>query len=545
VPNAPSNSAEKSPTGAPSKAPPKGLKAQLEKAVAERDTYRQLYLDTLELCRRLEIGLLRGRERETGNDQQTSMALLGLMRGDMAPEASPPSGDAPASGERKPRAKPTGRQVLPEKLPRVDVEVLPPEVKARGTDAFERIGEDVTETIERRSASLVVVRTIKGKYVEKSEGLPQQTEVLQAEPPELPIERGLAGPGMLADTIVRRWEDHLPLHRLERIYGREGLSLSRSTICGWHMELARLCEPLLAAMWLDAMLSPYLCMDATGVLVQDREKCRNAHFFVVAAPDRHVLFGYSPKHNKAAVDQLLDGYKGYLVADAHAVYDHLFADGQIVEVGCWAHARRYVFRALSTDPPRARHALKLINQLFVHERTFASLSPEQRKQERQRLSVPILDEYEAWCDAQVDQVVDESPIAKAIRYSRNHRAALRRFLDDGRLPIHNNWSERELRREAVGRSNWLFVGSDEGGEVNATFVSLLASARLHKHDPLAYLRDLLCLLPSWPACDVLQLAPVNWAATSERPEVRRLLESNIYRSASLGLLPEKPPSGAK
>jgi len=544
VPSAPSNSAEQSSTGVPSNAPPEELKSQLEKTAAERDTYRRLYMETLEQCRLLELGLLRGRERETGHAQQTSLALLGLMRGDLAP-AAPTSSDEPPVPEHKPCPKPTGRQVLPEKLPRVEVEILPPEVQARGTDAFERIGEDFTETIERRSASLVVVRIIKGKYVEKREGLPQQTKVLQAEPPELPIERGLAGPGMLADTITRRWEDHLPLHRLERIYGREGLNLSRSTVCGWHMELAKLCEPLLAAMWSDAMLSPYLCMDATGVLVQDLEKCRKAHFFVVAAPERHVLFGYAPKHNNAAVDQLLSGYKGYLVADAHTVYDHLYADGKIVEVGCWAHARRYFFKSLSTDPSRARHALKLINQLFVHERAFASQSPEQRKQERHRLSVPILDEYEAWCDAQVDQVVDESPIAKALRYSCNHRAALRRFLDDGRLPIHNNWSERELRREAVGRNNWIFVGSDEGGEVNATFVSLLASARLHKLDPLAYLRDLLCLLPSWPACDVLQLAPVNWAATSERPEVRRLLEGNIYRRASLGVLPEKSPADAK
>ena len=524
---------------------PEPLEKRFEKACSERDTYRRLYMEMLERCRLLELGLLRGRERETGNDQQTSFALIGLMHGESAPSAPPASDTPPPPPERKPRPKPTGRQVLPEKLPRIEIELLPPEVQARGTEAFERIGEDVTETIERRSASLVVVRTIKGKFVEKREGLPQATTVLQAEPPELPIERGLAGPGMLADTIVRRWDDHAPLHRLERIYGREGLSLSRSTMCGWHSQLAELCKPLLTAMWSDAMLSPYLCMDATGVLVQAKEKCRNAHFFVVAAPERHVLFGYSPKHNKAAVDKLLDGYKGYLVADAHAVYDHLYADGEIVEVGCWAHARRYVFKSLSTDPPRARHALKLINQLFLHERAFASLSPDERKRERHRLSLPILDEYESWCDAEAGKVVDESPIAKALQYSRNHRVALRRFLDDGRLPIHNNWSERELRREAVGRSNWLFVGSDEGGEVNATFVSLLASARLHKLDPLAYLRDLLCLLPGWPACDVLQLAPVNWAATSARPEVRRLLESNIYRRASLGGYPEKPAPETK
>jgi len=428
---------------------PEALQAQLEKTRSERDTYRRLYMEMLERCRLLELGLLKGRERETGNDQQLSLRLIKMMS-DAARPCEPELADLPP--KRKP-PKPPGRRLPPEDLPRVKIEIFPPEVQARGTDAFERIGEDVTETIERRSAALVVVRTVKGKFIEKREGLPQETKVLQAEPPELPIERGLAGPGMLADTIVRRWDDHAPLHRLERIYGREGLELSRSTICGWHMALADLCKPLLAAMWSDAMLSPYLCTDATGVLVQQKDKCRNAHFFVVAAPERHVLFGYSPKHDRAAVDKLLGDYKGYLVADAHVVYDHLYAEGGAIEVGCWAHARRNMFKSLSTDPPRARYALKLINQLFLPKRSFASFSPDERRKEQRRLSLPVLTEYEAWCDAEADAVVDESPIAKAIQTSRTHRAAQRRFLDDGRLPIHNNWSERELRREAVGRNN--------------------------------------------------------------------------------------------
>ena len=139
-----------------------------------------------------------------------------------------------------------------------------------------------------------------------------ETTVLQAPPPELPIDRALAGPGLLADTIVRRWQDHLPLHRLERIYGREGLELARSTICGWHESLGGLVKPLLDAMWMDARGAPYLCTDATGVLVQAREKCRRGHFWVVIAPERHVLFRYTAKHDSAAVDGLLEGYEGYL-----------------------------------------------------------------------------------------------------------------------------------------------------------------------------------------------------------------------------------------
>ena len=138
---------------------------------------------------------------------------------------------------------------------------------------------------------------------------------------ELPIERGLAGPGMLADTIVRRWQDHQPLNRLEGIYAREGLPLAKSTICTWHEQLAALAHSLVEAMFADAFTAPYLCVDATGVLVQAKERCKNGHFWVLVAPDRHVLYRFSEHHDSAAVDDLLRGYEGYLVADAHAVYD--------------------------------------------------------------------------------------------------------------------------------------------------------------------------------------------------------------------------------
>jgi transposase len=335
------------------------------------------------------------------------------------------------------RAKPTGRKPLPEKLPRVEVELLPPEVQQKGTDAFVRIGEDVTETVERRPASLVVVRVRKPKFVPKGRDATAETTVLQAPPPELPIDRALAGPGLLADTIVRRWQDHLPLHRLERIYGREGLELARSTICGWHEALGGLVKPLLDAMWADARGAPYLCTDATGVLVQAREKCRRGHFWVVIAPERHVLFRYSAKHDSAAVDRLLEGYEGYLVADAHAVFDHLYKRGTLIEVACWAHARRYWWKALETDPERARQALAYIGGLFRVERAAGAALPEVRLAARRAESKAIVDAFFTWCEAEAEKVLDETPTAKAIGYALNQRVALQRFLDDGRLPIHN------------------------------------------------------------------------------------------------------------
>jgi transposase len=619
------------------------LMGQLEQAQKERDEYRRVYLALLEAYRKLEMGLLgQKRERFTGAEpkEQLALALLALLTEGSAasqPEAEPEQKQKVEAHERR---KPSGRKPLPEHLPRILVEVLPPEVQQAGLEAFERIGEEVSEVLERRSASLVVVRTVRPKFVPKakpgeraeqpsspgtltqqvqasppvtplplevsaqlavapSEELPPQaaplplevsahsavasseellpqaaplppqasaplavasaaalpgtalplapqapappavahSAVLQAPALELPLPRSLCGPGLLADTLVRRWQDHLPLHRLERIYGREGFELPRSTVGDWHANAARLVEPLIEAMWKDALEnSPYLCVDATGVLVQALEKCRHAHFFVVVAPQRHVLYGYQPKHDSDAVDALLKGYKGFLVADAHAVYDHLYASGEVVEVGCWAHARRYWFKSLDTDGTRAQHGLSLIQELFKFEREQAATPPEEKLRLRQKEAQPLVEAFFRYCQEEELKVLDETPIAKAIGYALNQRDALERFLSDGRLPIHNNSSENALRREAVGRKNWLFLGSDEGGTVNATFVTLLASCQLHGLEPLGYLRDLLCLLPGWPVKRVLELAPVHWSTTAQRPEVRAALEANVFRQASLGTL---------
>jgi transposase len=520
-------------------------KAEYEKVVEEREQYRELYLKALEQCRKLELGILgQKRERLSPSEAQLSIALLAALVGAAGAEiveaqaASEPEGQRVREHVRK---KPTGRKPLPKSLPRVEIEVVPPEVERDGRDAYERIGEDVSETVERRPASLVVVRIKRGKFVRKDRERNDETEVLVGETPELPIDRGLAGPALLADTIVRRWQDHLPLNRLEQIYAREGLELARSTVCTWHAELAALVAPLIVAMWKDALASPYLCTDATGVLVQAKEKCKNGHFWVVVAPERHVLYAYSERHEGAAVDRLLAGYQGYLVADAHAVYDHLYKTGEVVEVACWAHARRYFFKALASDPERARAALALIGALFAIERQIADAPPGKRQAVRLRESRPLVDRFFAWCDAEAERVLDETPIARAIGYARNQRVALQRFLEDARLPIHNNTSELSLRREVIGRKNWLFLGSDAAGGTNAAFVSLLASCQLHGIEPFAYLRDLLCLLPAWPKSRVLELAPVHWQKTVQQDDAQQRLAANVFRRVSLGLPVEHQP----
>jgi transposase len=505
------------------------LVARLE---AERDEYKKLVLLLREENEKLKRGLLGQKaERLDPNDRQLSLSILEMLLGKKA--------ETPATATEQVRAherkKPTGRKPLPEHLERVELELIPLDVQREGLEKFDRIGEETSETLERRPSSTVVVVTRRPKFARKDRPRHGPTRVLIAEVPELPIQRGRAGPGLLADTIVRRWQDHQPLHRLERIFARDGIELARTTICGWHQELAELARPIVDAMRRDALTQPYLCTDATGVLVRAPQKCRNGHFWVLVAPERHVIFDYTPRHDSAGVDQLLAGYAGYLVADAHAVYDHLYTSGKVIEVGCWSHLRRYFYKTLGSEPERAREALALIGELFAIERIVDRATPTERLAARQKQSRPVVARFFEWRDELAPMVLDETPLAKALGYAKNHRAAFERFLEDGRLPMHNNWSELQLRRQVLGRRNWLFVGSDDAALVNTTFVSLLASCAMHGVEPWRYLRDLLCLLPSWPKSRVLELAPVNCKQTLEQQDTQQRLDANPFRTAILAL----------
>ncbi len=555
---------------------------RVQKVARERDEYKKLVAILQESVEKLKRGLLGQKaERLPSNDEQLTLAMLRLALGLDAesPENDAPS-DPPAEEEVAAHTrKKAVRKPFPEHLPRVEIELLPEEVKRAGLDAFERIGQDTREVIERRPASAVVVRLLFPKFVRKEpsaienvamesaaaepwsqeiasepavndatqssaietprdvEAFPERsTQVLVAETPELPIARGTAGPAMLADTIIRRWADHQPLHRLEGIYARDGLQLAKSTLCTWHDQLRELAEPLVEVMCTDAKSAPYLCVDATGVLVQAPERCKHGHFWVMVDPGKHVLFQFSQKHDSKAVDTLLAGYAGYLVADAHVVYDHVFANGTVTEVSCWSHGRRYFFKALESDPERAKTALVWIGALFKIERALAEAPRKKKEAVRGEKSAPIVDNFFAWCERERDLVLDESPISTAIGYAINQQASLRRFLADGRLPLHNNISELQLRHEAVGRKNWLFVGSEDGAKANATFVSLIASCRMLGIEPLAYIRDLFCLLPSWPKHRLLELAPAYWKSTLQQSDAQQRLDANVFRRVALGLI---------
>lgn len=472
------------------------VEADNKRLAHERDEYKKLAGLLQEQVERLKRGLIGQKaERLPKNDAQLSLAILNLaLGGDAAAAPEPPSEPVVQMVPEHQRRKPV-RKPFPDDLPRVDVDIIPVEVEVEGIENFELVGENSREVMERRPASAVIVTLHYKKYLRKDrDRAAEATEMLMAPAVELPIERGIAGPSLLADTIVRRWQDHQPLSRLEDIYNREKLGLPKSTICTWHEYLTELVRPVVDAMFEDAYRQPYLCVDATGVLVLAKEKCRNAHFWVLVAPEKHVLYAYSRSHDGKAVDQLLGDYEGYLVADAHSVYEHLYTSGEVIEVACWAHCRRYFFKALESDPERAKAGLSHIAALFRIERTVADASRKERERTRRDKTRPIVDRFFEWCDAEFPQVLDETPIQEALRYARNQRVALRRFLDDGRLPAHNNISELNLRRQVVGRKNWLFLGSDDGAFANVTFVSLLASARLHGIEPHGYIRDLFCLI---------------------------------------------------
>ncbi|NUN15631.1 MAG: IS66 family transposase [Myxococcales bacterium] len=485
------------------------LKQQLEH-------YRKLYRDVHE---RMVLAL--------------SLLTMSLQGGESAPSAPPAPAPEPKSPER-PRTPPVGRKPVPKELPREVITILPPEVEQQGTDAFIRIGEEVSEVIERRRGSLTVVRIVRPKFIRKadpaaSQGVSEGTTVLIGPPVELPIDKGLAGPGLLAETIVRRWCDHLPLYRQESIYARENWPVVRSTLCTWHDVLSQKVSSLVEAMWAEARRQPILLTDATKVRMQALKKCKGTHFFVVIAPQLHVLYAFTQKHTTQTVQQLLGDFRGYLVADAAPIYDQLYADELRIEVGCWAHLRRYFIKSISSDPVRSQKAIEWIGELFHIENEQAKSPPEKRRRHREERSAPIVKRFFAWCAEEHSKVLDDSPIKAALKYALNQQKALERFLSDGRLPLHNNASENALRRQAVGRKNWLFIGSEDGGTANARFVSLLASCQLHQIEPWAYLRDLFCLLSNWPQNDILQLAPAYWKETRDRPAVKAQLEKNPFR----------------
>jgi transposase len=299
------------------------------------------------------------------------------------------------------------------------------------------------------------------------------------------------------------------------------VTLSRSTLCGWVAEAAELVSPLVDWMRRDLLRSRIVQTDDTPVTVLDDQGGTHKGRLWVYLGDRghpHIVYDYTPTREGSGPTRFLNGFRGYLQADAYSGYDALHASGSVIEVGCWVHARRYFHEAaMGAGDTRGFAALAFIHQLFAVERdaTERELSFEQRRARRQEASRATLDAFKLWLDELEPQVLPKSALATAIGYTRRQWAALERYLGDGELVPDNSVSERALRGVALGRKNWLFAGSDAGGVRAAKLYSLIASAKRHALEPYAYLRALFERLPSQPDDRLHELAPAIWAANSE------------------------------
>lgn len=413
---------------------------------------------------------------------------------------------------RKQRATGTGRGPLPAHLPRIRVEhELPESERNCGACGSEltKIKEDISEQLDYEPARVKVVQHVRGVYACKC----CEDTILRAPKPPQAIEKGLPGPGLLAQVIVNKYGDHLPLNRQQAIFLRHGIEIARSTQCCWTASSAGLLKPLVHTMRLDLLESGCIKTDDTAVTVLGGGSGSFKGRLWVYIGDRghpHLVFAYSPDREGRWPKDFLKGFKGYLQSDAYSGYDAIHKTG-IVEVACWAHARRYFYQAFTVaKDKRAIAPLAWIKQLFEVERDAADFTPAARLDMRQERSKPLLASLADWIQETKPKVLPKSKLYEAFTYTENQWEALNRYTENGELCIDNNASERALRTVAVGRKNWMFAGSDEGGHRAAIFYTLIGSAKENGVEPYAYLRSLFELLPTWPKDRLHELWPLAW-----------------------------------
>jgi transposase len=429
------------------------------------------------------------------------------------PQAAGVPDDEAAPRERKKRGA-HGRKPLPKDIPRVRVEHHPVETSCAFCQReMQKMGEEVTEELDWQPASFLVTEHVRPKYA-----CPHcQEGVVIAELPPRPIEKGRPGPGLLANVLVSKYADHLPLHRLEGIFARHGIELSRSTMCDWVRDCAELLWPIVKELKKSVLESLVLHVDDTGVLCQENStggKKRPAHLWAWVGERCEVVYDFTLTKEEHEPKRFLGDWEGYLQCDAGSSYHAIFASPKVIEVGCWAHARRGFLDALASDTSRASLMLGLVQSLYKVEADAraAGLDPPARRELRQRDSKPILERIRVEVERAGRDVLPKSAFGEAVGYVRNQWRALNRYVDDGRLAIDNNAAERALRTVAVGRSNWLFTGSPAGGKRAATIYSLIGTCKLLGIEPFAYLRDMLDRLPTHPASRIAELTPRGWLA---------------------------------
>jgi len=447
-----------------------------------------------------------------------------------APDPEP--GAAPAK-----QARPHGRRVLPKNLRRVPRVYELTEAERRCPECGESripISAERSEQLDYEPATLFVVEHVRCTYAcPHCEG-----QVITAGKPAQPIPKGLPGPGLVAHVITEKYADHIPLHRQERRLARQGVELSRSTLCDWMASAAKTLEPLYDLMKTLILLCGTIHTDDTSVKVRDSERKLKVtgRLWIYFGNYLHSynVFDFTTSRKRDGPSRFLKGFRGYLQADAFSGYDGIYAGGDVVEVGCNAHARRKFIEAQKTDAARSAAALAYYRELYAIERDIkaeiAKLPPNAdeparaaiRLRVRQERAVPVLESFEKWRDAQKPDVLPKSPLGAAIGYLQNNWEALKRYAGSGYLSIDNNVAEQIMKTIATGRKNWLFTGSENGGKTMAILFSVVSSCQRQGHDPFVYLRDVLERLPDLPQDRLAELLPDRWsppkAADTPAPE---------------------------
>jgi transposase len=458
-------------------------------------------------------------------DRAIEQLELMLEDGEATLAEAAPTG--PSAGPAEAPDRPA-RQAPPAHLPREEVRHEPPPVcpDCGGRKLCKR-GEDVTEVLEYVPASFRVIRHVRPRYACCECDAP-----VQAPTPSLPIERGKPGPGLIAHVLCAKYCDHLPLYRQSDIYAREGVDIARSTLADWVGRAAALMAPLIGALRAHVFTGDRLHGDDTPVPVLDpgRGRTRQGRLWVYVRNGRPAgdtktppaaCYLYSPDRKGAHPQAHLKDFAGVLHADGFAGFNDIYRarepDGapQVLEAACWAHVRRKFFDLAAAGPaPIAEEALRRIAELYAVEDRIRGAPPDKRRRVRTAEAVPRVDAMKVWLEAQLARVPAKSATAQAIRYALARWTALRRYLDDGRIEIDNNAAERAIRPVALGRKNWLFAGSDQGGERAAGILSLVETAKLSGLDPERYLRDVLTRIADHPINRIGDLLPWNIAATA-------------------------------